>query len=119
MIAFGIIWFFVTLSVESSVIPISDVIFEHRLYLAIVGVSLCFPVMLDYAARLLRPRVPLRVVPAGLLAEALGGRDVGLDKRADLSQGSGHQRRASTKKSQSLGSPERVPSAASAWTRQR
>jgi protein O-mannosyl-transferase len=37
LIAFGIIWFFVTLSVESSVIPITDVIFEHRLYLPSVG----------------------------------------------------------------------------------
>ncbi|HWR57705.1 MAG TPA: hypothetical protein VN328_02350, partial [Thermodesulfovibrionales bacterium] len=30
LIAFGIFWFFITLSVESSVIPIADVIFEHR-----------------------------------------------------------------------------------------
>ena len=37
MIAFGIFWFFLTLSVESSVIPIMDVIFEHRLYLPSVG----------------------------------------------------------------------------------
>lgn len=33
----GIIWFYVTLSVESSFFPISDVIFEHRLYLPSVG----------------------------------------------------------------------------------
>jgi tetratricopeptide (TPR) repeat protein len=37
LIAFGIFWFFVTLSVESSIIPIDDVIFEHRLYLPSVG----------------------------------------------------------------------------------
>ncbi|MBI4838692.1 MAG: hypothetical protein HY806_06030, partial [Nitrospirae bacterium] len=35
--AFGILWFFVTLSVESSVIPIVDVIFEHRVYLPSIG----------------------------------------------------------------------------------
>jgi len=35
--AFGIFWFFITLSVESSIIPIADVIFEHRLYLPSVG----------------------------------------------------------------------------------
>ena len=35
--AFGIFWFFVTLSVESSVIPLADVIFEHRVYLPSVG----------------------------------------------------------------------------------
>jgi tetratricopeptide (TPR) repeat protein len=33
----GIAWFYLTLSVESSVIPIRDVIFEHRLYLPSVG----------------------------------------------------------------------------------
>ena len=37
LIAFGIFWFFITLSIESSFIPITDVIFEHRLYLPSVG----------------------------------------------------------------------------------
>jgi tetratricopeptide (TPR) repeat protein len=37
---FGGIWFFLTLSVESSVIAIRDVIFEHRLYLPSVGIFL-------------------------------------------------------------------------------
>jgi hypothetical protein len=37
LIAFGILWFFITLSVESSIIPIKDVIAEHRLYLPSVG----------------------------------------------------------------------------------
>lgn len=36
-ISFGIFWFFVTLSIESSVIPIADVMFEHRVYLPSVG----------------------------------------------------------------------------------
>ncbi len=40
LIAFGIFWFFITLSVESSVIPIVDVIFEHRLYLPSIGIFL-------------------------------------------------------------------------------
>jgi len=35
--AFGVLWFFLTLSIESSIIPIQDVIFEHRLYLPSVG----------------------------------------------------------------------------------
>ena len=34
---FGILWFFITLSIESSIIPIDDVIFEHRLYLPLAG----------------------------------------------------------------------------------
>jgi hypothetical protein len=37
LISFGIFWFFITLSVESSIIPIRDVIFEHRIYLPSVG----------------------------------------------------------------------------------
>jgi len=37
LIAFGIFWFFIALSVESSIIVIKHVIFEHRLYLPSVG----------------------------------------------------------------------------------
>lgn len=37
MISFGILWFFLTLSVESSIIPIIDLVFEHRLYLPLFG----------------------------------------------------------------------------------
>jgi tetratricopeptide (TPR) repeat protein len=37
LIGFGILWFFLALSIESSIIPIRDVIFEHRLYLPSIG----------------------------------------------------------------------------------
>jgi len=40
IISLGIFWFFVTLSVESSIIPIRDALFEHRLYLPMFGFSL-------------------------------------------------------------------------------
>jgi tetratricopeptide (TPR) repeat protein len=40
--SFGILWFFITLSVESSVVPIRDVIFEHRVYLPSVGAVVAF-----------------------------------------------------------------------------
>lgn len=36
-ISFGIFWFFLTLAVESSIIPISDLMFEHRTYLPSFG----------------------------------------------------------------------------------
>lgn len=39
IISFSIFWFFLTLLPESSIIPIGDVIFEHRLYLSMVGLS--------------------------------------------------------------------------------
>jgi len=46
LIAFGIFWFFITLSVESSIIPITDVIYEHRLYLPSSGAFLAVIVFL-------------------------------------------------------------------------
>lgn len=36
--AFGIFWFYLALSVESSILPIKDVIFEHRVYLPGIGI---------------------------------------------------------------------------------
>ncbi|RMG00757.1 MAG: tetratricopeptide repeat protein [Nitrospirae bacterium] len=38
LVGYGVMWFYVALSVESSIIPIPDVINEHRLYLPMVGV---------------------------------------------------------------------------------
>ncbi|MDA9101381.1 tetratricopeptide repeat protein [Omnitrophica bacterium] len=40
VMSFGILWFFITVSIESSFIPLSDVINEHRLYLPMFGFSL-------------------------------------------------------------------------------
>ncbi len=37
LLTFGVLWFFLTLSVESSLIPVPDLIFEHRLYLPMFG----------------------------------------------------------------------------------
>ena len=39
-VTFGIFWFFITLLVESSVIPIKDAMFEHRLYLPMFGFAI-------------------------------------------------------------------------------
>ena len=47
--SFGTLWFFVTISIESSVVPIQDVIFEHRLYLPSVGVFMAFTAGVFYA----------------------------------------------------------------------
>lgn len=48
LITFGIFWFFITLSVESSIIPIRDALFEHRLYLAMFGFALIAGHLLFY-----------------------------------------------------------------------
>lgn len=42
LVSFGIFWFFLTLSVESSIVPIVDVIVEHRLYLPGIGAAVAF-----------------------------------------------------------------------------
>lgn len=40
LISFAIFWFFLTLLPESSIIPMADPIYEHRLYLPLVGCSI-------------------------------------------------------------------------------
>ena len=46
LISFGIAWFFINLLLESTFIPIRDVIFEHRLYLPMFGFSMGLGVFL-------------------------------------------------------------------------
>jgi tetratricopeptide (TPR) repeat protein len=46
LLSFGIFWFFLALLPESSVIPIRDALFEHRLYLPMVGFSFFLPAAL-------------------------------------------------------------------------
>jgi len=58
-LSFGIFWFFITLSVESSIIPIRDVINEHRLYLPSLGIIIVFVLTTFYVLRLVI-RAPLR-----------------------------------------------------------
>ncbi len=40
LLSFGLIWFFVTQLVESSIVPIEDVMVEHRLYLSMFGLAI-------------------------------------------------------------------------------
>ena len=53
IVTFGILWFFIALSVESSIIPLADVIVEHRTYLPSVG----FFLVMVYSAFVLVKRV--------------------------------------------------------------
>jgi hypothetical protein len=66
LIAFGIVWFFVTLSLESSIIPIFDVIFEHRLYLPSIGLIMALVTLLFSLAQ--RFRTDARNPLHGLIA---------------------------------------------------
>ena len=47
MASFGIVWFFVTLLPESSIFPIPDLIFEHRVYLPMVGFAISINFLLQ------------------------------------------------------------------------
>ena len=63
----GILWFFLLLSVTSSVVPVLDLVFEHRLYLASWGVFLAAAVGLDrLAARFALGTSATRALVAGL-----------------------------------------------------
>jgi len=59
--AFGIIWYFITLMVESSFVPIIDVIFEHRVYLPSVGFFLALATFLVVMIHTLAQRDPSHV----------------------------------------------------------
>lgn len=65
--AFGIFWFFLALSVESSFLPLYDLIFEHRLYLPSVGMFLAALAALGILAGRLRPEWR-KAVPVLLVA---------------------------------------------------
>jgi tetratricopeptide (TPR) repeat protein len=51
LVAFGILWWFLALSVESSFIPIVDVMNEHRVYLPSVGAFAAIAVGIWFLAR--------------------------------------------------------------------
>ena len=75
LVSAGVFWFFITLSVESSVIPIQDVIFEHRLYLPSIGAFAAFSAFAFFLKeRLLKgwSNAAFAVVLAVLVALPLG-----------------------------------------------
>ncbi len=40
LVSFGIFWFYITLAVESTIVPLPNVIFEHRMYMPMFGAVL-------------------------------------------------------------------------------
>jgi len=70
LISFGIFWFFITLSVESSIIPTQDVIFEHRMYLPSAGLFILLVTLVFYLLNRLEHKksyIRKAVVPALVL----------------------------------------------------
>jgi len=68
VVAFGVFWFFTALSIESSIIPLPDVIFEHRLYLPSVGFFAALVTTLFIGRRRLQGQAP---AAAGLVLPLL------------------------------------------------
>ncbi len=72
LFAFGVFYFFITMAVESSVLPIRDVIFEHRLYLSSPGIFLAITAVAFLVARRLdRKGMPAYKALTALLAVAI------------------------------------------------
>lgn len=61
LISFGIFWFFLTLSVESSFVPIQDVIVEHRLYLPSFGFFLAVSVAFLMLVQRFMPSASMKI----------------------------------------------------------
>jgi len=61
VIAFSIFWFFITLAPTSSLVSVLDVIYDHRLYLPMVGTCLSFPLLIEFLQRFVSSRMSLRV----------------------------------------------------------
>lgn len=72
LVFFGVAWLFLTLSVESSIIPIRDVIFEHRMYLPSAGAVVTLATLLLGAVERLTLPITLPLQAALALALTAG-----------------------------------------------
>lgn len=69
IVSFGLLFFFLALSVESSIFPLEDVIFEHRVYLPSAGFIMAVGAALFMALERLDSRIGAgKVFPATVIA---------------------------------------------------
>jgi len=47
LVSFGIFWIFITLAIESSIFPITDAMFDHRMYLPLAGFGIALWALVD------------------------------------------------------------------------
>jgi len=71
--ALGIAWFYISLAVESSLIPIRDVIFEHRLYLPSAGFFMSVAALTALAVQNRPARIKVACVALGISTLTLCG----------------------------------------------
>ncbi|HEX9262543.1 MAG TPA: tetratricopeptide repeat protein, partial [Candidatus Bathyarchaeia archaeon] len=65
VLSFGILWFFITLSVESSIIPLGELIAEYRVYLPSVGMIVAFVSLAVFVAdRYPESKKPIKTIIA-------------------------------------------------------
>lgn len=69
LISFGIFWFFIALLPESSVLPLADVIFEHRIYFPSIGLIVAGTTLaITFEQRLRKGSLPAGKVIIPILA---------------------------------------------------
>jgi protein O-mannosyl-transferase len=76
LFAFGIIWFFVALSVESSIMPIRDVIVEHRLYLPSIGFFIASAFAVSYFIKNSKVKISVIVIIVASLSVGTYARNI-------------------------------------------
>ena len=84
MAAFGIFWWFLVLAPSSSVIPVSDLAVEHRVYLAALGPIVVAVVAADAALHRLLPAPRAALAGLSLAGAALLALAVALHARAEV-----------------------------------
>jgi tetratricopeptide (TPR) repeat protein len=77
LVSFGILWFFLTLAVESSFLRIPNVIFEHRVYLPMAGATISivatFALFVQWAEGRWSRSAPAAVALLSVVVLVLGG----------------------------------------------
>ena len=68
LVSFGIVWFFLALSIESGIIPIRDVINEHRVYLPSIGFFITCVAALDQTLSARKIKIGLVVILISILS---------------------------------------------------
>lgn len=71
LVSFGILWFFLTLAVESSIVPIADMIFEHRTYLPSMGFFLVFTTGVYHVLAGKNKQIPIAILMVVILTNSV------------------------------------------------
>lgn len=68
LISFGILWFFALLALRSSILPIGDLMYEHRLYMSLFGFGLFLSVLVFFISYKLKLEKISKYFPVIILA---------------------------------------------------